>query len=130
MTHAYHQGLDGYVEGALFQDGCEECETRAKRFSVGHMDLVTWSRARQRALTLNREGLAAASNCEVPVLHTIAEVLLKERERMEASILIVVETDEELAAQQDECEHDWQQRGTHPEYGPIYECGKCRGVTP
>lgn len=79
MTHAPHEFLDTYVEGAIFQDGCAECETRAARFQLSHMDQGTWARARARALTLQLNGLDKASRCEVPVLRLIGEVLMKER---------------------------------------------------
>lgn len=42
----------------------------------------------------------------------------------------VEDDDDALAAQQDECEHDFKQVGYNPEFGPIYECTKCQGVTP
>jgi hypothetical protein len=79
MTHDYHQGLEGYVEGAIFQDGCEECEFRAKSFLIGHMDSQTWARARERALKLGSSGLDKVSHCELPVLQVIGDVLRMER---------------------------------------------------
>lgn len=35
-----------------------------------------------------------------------------------------------LAALQDECDHNWQPRGFNPNFGQIYECNECGGVTP
>lgn len=86
MTHVYHEGLDGFVEGAIFQDGCEECETRAARFSLSHMDPTTWARARARALTLQRGGLDKVSQCEVPVLRVIGDVLIREGLRVTSEV--------------------------------------------
>lgn len=85
MTHAPHEFLDTYVEGAIFQDGCEECESRAKRFSVEHLDTSTWHRTRLRALTLELNGLTSASQCEIPVLRVIGQILLKEDRELQAS---------------------------------------------
>ncbi len=78
MTHVYHEGLDGFVKDAIFQDGCEECETRAARFSLSHMDPNTWARTRARALTLHLGGLNKVSQCEVPMLRVIGDVLMRE----------------------------------------------------
>ena len=44
-----------------------------------------------------------------------------------------METDDDEvdeAALQDECAHDWKPRGFNVNYGQIYECEKCGGVTP
>lgn len=84
MTHAYHEGLPRYVEGAIFQDGCGECEARAGAFMLGHMDRKTWAHARERALELHRVGLERVSSCEARVLLGIAAVLLKEMEYRES----------------------------------------------
>ncbi len=78
MTHIYHEGLEGYVENAIFQDGCEECEFRAAHFELGHLDVVTWVRVRARALELVQHGLKT-SECENRVLRVIAQVLLHEQ---------------------------------------------------
>lgn len=86
VTHDYHEGLEGYVAGAIFQDGCEECEYRAAHFELGYMDMSTWARARSRALELVEKGLKT-SECENQVLRAIAQVLLKEREFSVASLV-------------------------------------------
>lgn len=31
---------------------------------------------------------------------------------------------------QSECNHQWQRAGYNPEYGVLYECSRCGGMTP
>jgi hypothetical protein len=46
MSHDYHQGLPGYHPDQLFHDGCYECEQRASRFEIDHLDIrEAWMRA-------------------------------------------------------------------------------------
>ena len=87
MTHAYHEGLEGFVEGAAFQDGCEECEHRAANFQISHMDPQTWVHVRTRALELQKNGLMNASQCEIPVLRIIAAVISKDMELIAGLLL-------------------------------------------
>lgn len=79
MVHAYHEGLPDYVEGAVFQDGCEECEHRAAHLSIGHMDPNTWARCRSRALKLQLGTLDKVSQSELKLLRVVGDVLMKER---------------------------------------------------
>lgn len=38
-THDYHEGLDGYHADAVLQDGCGECDARARKGLEGLLDL-------------------------------------------------------------------------------------------
>ena len=59
MTHAYHEGLEGFVPEALFHTGCPECEYRAGLalpYALAAMDMPNVRRAVIRAARLNADG--------------------------------------------------------------------------
>lgn len=75
-VHTYHEGLPDYSPEAVLHHGCEECESRAGIHGLGHLDWRNSQRVVERAVRLNRDGLADTNPTEARLLRDVWTVLV------------------------------------------------------